>query len=354
MNSAFDQQEHGGAAAWGLEALPELLDLSVNVNPYGPPPGLLEHLQEVRWWLYPDPHAAALHRAIAASRATHPEHIVLGNGANELLWAIARAFLKPHGVFTVLEPAYSEFTRAALQVGARAAPFGRAPEAYAHALQPDELLDFLRREQTEVLYLCNPNSPTGAYLEPAFIRELSRALPEILIVLDESFLSLSEQHARSQQLYPASVLRVVSLTKDFALAGLRLGYAFGAREHIARLRREIPTWSVNSLAQAAGLFCLEQPHFLAESRERLLGDRRALEAELAERGLRCLPSVTVYLMMQTPAGVDPIELARALLERHRVLIRGCGSYGWPGWWRIAARDAASRQRFFQALQSEAL
>lgn len=349
----FSKQEHGGAAAWGYGDDPELLDLSVNVNPFGPPEELLQSLQSVKWWQYPDPAASSLRLALSELRGIPTAKIALGNGANELLWAAARAFLREGSVFTCLEPCYSEFSRAARQVLARPAPYLLEPQNYTCGLEPsiDELLAFMRREGTKLLYLCNPNSPTGAYLQPDWIRALCSRMPELLIVLDESFLSLSEQHERSAESYPDSVLRVVSLTKDFALAGLRLGYAFGAVNRIERLQAEIPNWSVNSFAQAAGLWCLQHSDFLLQSRENLLAERQLWEAELAARGLRFLASSTIFLMLQPPEP-GASALAEAFLRRHRILVRGCSSYGWPDWWRIAIRGPVERQRFFQALDSE--
>ncbi len=354
MMPDFSMQSHGGAAAWGLAADSQLLDLSVNVNPYGPPSDLIAKIQNVAWWHYPDPEAQLLKQELAATLGVSAAQLALGNGANELIWSVARTFLGADSsrVFSCFEPCYSEFRRAATQIGGRAAPWLSSPDTYLKGVQIEELAHFFRSEATAVVYICNPNSPIGAYLTPSFIKDLAKALPELMIVLDESFLSLSYHHVARAEVYPPNVIRIVSMTKDFALAGLRLGYALAAEEHIKKINANIPTWSLNSLAQEAGLWCLAHPEFLHETRARLLTDREELEAALHSRGIETLTSSTVFLMLRLPSGQE--DLASKLLARHKILLRTCGSYGWPQNLRIAARPRADRERFLQALDTELL
>ena len=353
MTSAFQEQPHGGRLAWGLD---QVLDLSVNVNPYGPSAELIAHLRTLSFREYPDPSARRLREELAHRWGERPENFLVGNGANELLWAIARACLPQQkdftsAVYTCIEPCYSEFDRAARVIGARPAPFKVKPELYG-AWSEDELCAHIDQEGTQVLYLCNPNSPTGIYLQTDFIASLLRGRPHLTIVLDESFLSLSLFHEAAARIYPDQVIRIVSLTKDFALAGLRIGYARGSAALIARLAAQIPTWSVNTLAQAAGIWCLQHEDFLTETRQLMLGDAEQLQRDLLERNtwVSLLPnrSSTIFTMLAVP---DASTKARILLEKHRVLVRSCASYGYPEYWRIAVRPEPERKVFLAALDS---
>lgn len=345
MSSLFAQQDHGGAHGLEFEGG---LDLSVNLNPYGPPPDLLEHLRALSIRSYPDPEARLLRQQIADRLGEAPDAIAIGNGANELLWAAARAFIQAGQAFACVEPCYSEFTRAALAAGGLSRPLRLLPHVFARCSSGD-LIHHIDQHDIRVLYLCNPNSPTGAYLSPDLLKEVSEARPRVAIILDESFLSLSHQHAARDERYPANCLRLVSLTKDFALAGLRLGYARGAADRIAALRAQIPNWSVNTLALEAGSWCFAHEEFLERTRPQLLREAAALADALEERSLAVLPSQTIFCLCAPP---DPLALAQRLLERHRILVRSCASYGYPNYWRIAARPAHDLQRFLQALDQE--
>lgn len=339
----FEQQEHGGS-----RGDTSIRDFSVNLNSYGPPNDLVQTLRSVSFRDYPDPEARELRRQIASVYARDSEEVWIGNGANELLWAAARILLRAGETFTCLEPCYSEFSRAARAVGAEACPLRLAPELYA-SLSLERLLAHLDHHRSDVLYLCNPNSPSGAYLQPQLLKDLCELRPQLRIVLDESFLSLSHHHDAWRERYPDRVLRIVSLTKDFALAGLRLGYALAAPAWIIRLRAQIPNWSINTLALAAGSWCLAHPEFMQNVRPALLSDTAQLDLELRRRHLRPLPSATIFVMFEIEGAQ---LLAKRLLERHRILVRSCASYGFPTWWRIAARPANERQIFFHAFDQE--
>jgi len=337
-------QEHGGRAALdGWETL-DILDLSVNVNPYGPPPGLREHLLNVAWQDYPDPHVRRLREALAQRWDWPLQGVLVGNGANELFWAIARSALGPKTRFATLEPCYSEFTRAAKQTGSTHRPLSLAENDPA-GFNFQSLSRHIAQEQVDLLYLCNPHSLTGLVWDEMLIADVAREHPKCLLVLDQSFRSLSTLAHIEEPDFPPHVIRVSSMTKDFALAGLRLGYLLADESRCQKIQAEIPTWSVNALAQTAGLWCLHQSAFLATSCQQLLEDRLSWEHEFTLRGYPTLPSSTIFFMLRIP---DAVPLAERLLSCHQILVRSCQSYAWPNWWRLAARPLTERIRFFQA------
>ncbi len=346
--SSSIEQAHGGVAAL-LGSIPnDTLDLSVNLNPYGPDPELVSILKASSWREYPDPHCQEIRKAWAQKRSWDPECLLFGNGANELLWAAARALLKAGDSFTCIEPVYSEFHRAAATVGARAHPLLSSPES-SFRITWAQLSRHIKEGNTRVVYLCNPQSPTGGYHEPEEIEAWIKTHPEVTLILDESFLSLSPHFHKAKASYPNNVLRIVSLTKDHALAGLRLGYCYGSWNIVAAMRAQIPGWSVSALAQVAALHCAQNDAFLDSSRSKIAADKQLFEAALRERHLNPLPTASIYLMLAVP---EAQQRAARLWKNHRVLVRSCSSYAYPDWWRLAIRPAAEQERFFAAFDEE--
>ncbi|WP_176736853.1 pyridoxal phosphate-dependent aminotransferase [Oligoflexus tunisiensis] len=340
---------HGGLTPDGVLPDASVLDLSVNINPYGPDADLRTFLSRQAFDQYPDPQQTELREGLARMSGRAAEEILVGNGCNELFWAAARAFLKPGLRWIAIEPNYSEFARAAARTGAEKIVL-RAREEDLFHWSLDELKGLLEHHQPALVMTSNPCSPTGFFQDMIGFSGVAQAFPRTLFCLDLSFLNLSP-HWRSSSLieWPSNVLRFHSLTKDFAIAGLRLGYVEAHPVLVHEMAQEIPTWSVNSLAQAAGIWITQNHERLAESRQLLLEDRQRLEEGLQERAFYFAPSQTVFTMLRSPRAA---ELIAGLWQHHRILLRSCASYGLPHWLRVAARPQPELQRFWKALDEE--
>jgi histidinol-phosphate/aromatic aminotransferase/cobyric acid decarboxylase-like protein len=343
---------HGGAAAQelaeiGIDAT-RALDFSVNVNPYGPCRLVVDAIRNADVHLYPDPAATAVREAIAAATGAPVEGVVFGSGATDLLWNLARVLLASGGRALVVEPAFSEFRAAAEALGGHPAAWRACPE---DGLRVDlgEVARAARNAAAEVIYLCAPTTPAGIAIRLGEVVELARRLPDATVLLDESFLSLSDQSGESSQPMPDNVVRLRSMTKEHALPGLRVGYALAPAPLARALEANRPAWSTSSVAQAAALAALAADGFVAASREQLRQDRLATAAALAALGVAPIPSVAPYLAFQVP---DAAALRRRLLV-HGVVVRDCASFGLPGFVRVAARPAHERARLVAAL-AEAL
>jgi histidinol-phosphate/aromatic aminotransferase/cobyric acid decarboxylase-like protein len=342
---------HGGLRPSELHPLgidpAAVLDLSVNVNPYGPHPDVVDAIQRARLDVYPDPEATAVREALGARWSVTPERVAFGNGASELLWALAHVLVPGGGRLLLVEPAFSELRAAAEAAGASIASWRAEP---ASGLVPD--LAILAREidQTHpaVVALATPTSPSGAAVPHDAILSLAFDHPRIHFLLDESFLSLSDGHADLDEPLPDNVLRVRSMTKDHALPGLRVGYLLAPPELVRAVDSVRQAWPTGTLAQAAALAAVALEPFVAESRSRLRSDRRALAKGLRTLGYAPLPSTAPYLVFD--AG-DAAAL-RARLLRRGVLVRDCASFGLPGFIRVAARPEPDRERLLEALAQE--
>ncbi len=152
---------------------------------------------------------------------------------------------------------------------------------------------------------------------------------------------------------PPNVVRVRSLTKDHAIPGLRLGYLVAPPAFSRRIEAGRPPWTTSAIAQAAGLAAVKDEAFIESSRERLLADRRALQAELTELGLQPVPSCTGFVVVPVPAASGDGQELRSRLLGRRILVRNCASFGLPRHIRIAARPAADRAQLLAALREVA-
>ena len=345
-------REHGGLHSDELVRLglrpDDVIDFSVNVNPYGPSPAVAEAARSARIDRYPDPTASELRQEIARQHRVPPDAIVAGNGAADLLWTLARALVRPRDAVLVVEPTFAEFRAAASAAGAEVRDW-RASPTTDFALDAAEIERQVQRTGARVLYLCSPATPSGAHLPIAEVVELATRLPRLTVLLDQAFLTLSAHHAEALTPVPPNVVRIRSLTKDHAIPGLRLGYLVAVPAFARRIEAARPPWSTSAVAQAAGRAAVQQDGFIEDCRARLLADRVQLADELGRLGLQPVPSCTGFLMVPVPDG-DGQQLRARLLAR-RILVRSCASFGLPRYIRIAARPAADRDKLHSALRA---
>ena len=343
---------HGGVSpqellAWG-HAPSALLDLSVNVNPWGPHPEVARAVQQAALGTYPQPWAADACSALAQLCDVDRGHISVGHGSTELLWAAVSLLRGAAGPLVIAGPTFSEPQLAA---HAHGVPLweqrGRQEDGFA--LDLAALSHTLEEQAASGVYLCQPNNPDGSALPALRVRELCAAHPTRLFILDQAFLALSERHADRAVRFPDNVLVVRSLTKEHALPGLRVGYALGAPDLIARLNARRPSWMVSNLAQAAVIAACRQDAYVAEVRDKLLAGRAALSSACRTLGLTVIDSVAPYFLLRVP---DADALRERLLARHAIGVRSCRSFGLPGYVRIAGCGPAERERVVAALRSE--
>jgi histidinol-phosphate/aromatic aminotransferase/cobyric acid decarboxylase-like protein len=348
---------HGGLLHDELEAAglraDEILDVSVNVNPYGPCRALRHAIAGAAIDRYPDPSSTFARRALGAFHDVAPSRVVVGNGAVDLLWTLARATLRSGDSVIIVEPAFSEMRTASERAGAVIVEHRtRAEDGFATDL---EALDArLREARPRLCYVCTPSNPAGVCVPIDVLAELAERHTGTLFVVDLSFCSLSERHADAGGRLSERIVWVRSLTKDHALAGLRVGFLVAPAALAARLEAARPPWSVNALAQAAAVAATtsEAVRFVDESRERLLGDRAYLAGGLARLDLRVHRSETIYVLVELGAAVSATELRRTMLTRHRVLVRDGTSFGLPHHIRLAARPRDDLDRVLTSLQRE--
>ncbi len=347
---------HGGdilrkAHRLGIAA-EDLLDFSASINPLGTPPAVLEAarsaLAQVRH--YPEIDALSLVEALAAHHDLPAANLLPGSGATELLALFPEVF-RPRRALLVT-PAFSEYARNLRRVGTIIDSFALRPEQN-FALSVDALLQAVKPD-TDLLLLANPGNPTGVAIEAPTLLELTRRIPQrTMIAVDEAFIDFTPQRSIISRVNQHPHLYVFrSLTKFYAIAGLRAGYMAGPADGIARLSAAKAPWSLSTPAIAAAKACLTE----AAHRQRTLVDipvlREQFAADLATLGCHVFPSSANYLLLRLPGeSPDADQLSEALLAE-RVLVRPCGNF--PPldnrYLRVAVRSRDENKTLIRALQ----
>ncbi len=299
-----------GADVWRNGKPLNVIDFSSNVNPLAPPRGLLQYLRKIvslsRY--YPEVDAISARIALANFHGLNPKNIVVGNGANELIHLVTSAF--PKGKALILAPTYSEYEQAAI---------GHGLEPYFHITKYPfdmDLSDVNLQEGTSLIYLCNPNNPTGKVIKRDaiidFQRKASRA--GAVLVVDEVHMDLSDLEKESvihEELENTVVLR--SLTKLLGIPGLRLGYSISSPTLTSKIDLVRPAWNVNVLAIEVTKNWLD-PSFIQRSKSYASRERAYISNELKKLGFDVIQSNADYVLARiswTTSG----ELKRRLLEK---------------------------------------
>jgi histidinol-phosphate aminotransferase len=327
----------------------DIVKLASNENPLGPSPlGLAAAqaaLHEIA--LYPDGAGFELKAALGKKLGVASDRIALGNGSNDVLDMAARAFLAPGTSAVWSQHAFAVYAIATQTAGA--VNIAVPAHAYGHDLAA---MRAAIRADTRVVWIANPNNPTGSFLPWAEIASFLRELPaQVLVVLDEAYgeyLPPPDRFDTTSWLerYP-NLLITRTFSKAYGLAGLRVGYALGAANVIDLLNRVRHPFNVNLPALAAAAAALDDSEFLARSYALNQAGMAQLVQGLSALGVEHLPSKGNFVLARVG---DATRINRALLQRG-VIVRPVGAYGLPEFLRVSVGLAAHNARFLDALKA---
>ncbi len=359
--SAAEPARHGGNLAQAAERLGcrpgQILDASASLVPFGPPLALRAALLAAPLRPYPDRDYRRLRQSLARHHGLDPDQLLPGNGAAELFtWAARDAAAA--GCSLVPAPGFADYQRALACWGGawRDWPLPlRWPGPGPQAFPPGS-----GAAGAAALWITNPHNPTGQLWSRASLEPLLARFA--LVICDEAFLSLVPG-GEAQSLVPLvarhpNLVVIRSLTKLFAIAGLRLGYAVADPQRLARWAAWRDPWPVNSLAGAVGEIALEQRRWIRRVGAWVGSEGPWLGQRLAELpGLVPLPSAANFLLVRGERGGQPWSLAPlrlALEQRHRILLRDCRSFTGldASWLRIGLQDRRGNRRLLRALGQE--
>lgn len=334
------------------------LDFSVNGNPLGMPDEAAQALREAAAHVgeYPDITAAALTEAVSrmlsgeCGREIPEEYLLFGNGASELFLAIVRAFSPEQIVIPV--PSFYGYEYAAEAAGSYI-EYVYLPEETGFC-PGQELLQALT-EETDLLFLTNPNNPTGQLMNAEYLHQLLEHCRQqgIIVVLDECFVEFCETDREQPKSMLGetwqydNLLLVRAFTKSFAMPGVRLGYLVCSNAELReKIRRQLPEWNLSVFAQRAGIACAEQAEgHLQNTVEYVKTERAYLRKGLEKLGIRVVSGEADFLLLYTTQPIYDRLLAKGILIRNCENFRGLGA----GYYRIAVKKHEENEVLLQEL-----
>lgn len=342
---------HGGinyAELRDMGITPEsVLDFSVCTNPFMPPPGVREIIYTAPIEQYPDSEATEFRQRLSEELGISTDNILAGSGTTELIRLIALVYFRQEDRVLILEPTYGEYEVACQIAGAQPVKQrGRAEDNFAPNIE--ETVNLVKQKHPRAVFICNPNNPTGKYLARQEVEMVLAANRNSLFILDEAYISFVDNGWSAIELISqGNVIILRSITKDYALAGLRVGYAVANQGIINSLRRVSPPWNVNVVAQKAGVIALEGMDYLERSKRKLKEAKQFLTDELCRLGLQPLPSDTNFFLVK----VGNAKRFRTALLKHGILVRDCTSFGLPEYIRLAPRTMPECKKLIAAIKA---
>jgi threonine-phosphate decarboxylase len=327
MKSTPEKVIHGGKRKYLEEkGGTPLLDFSASVNPF--PPSVAWSPDEVSLESYPDDTYCSLKEVIGAIFHRDPDEIAVGNGSIELIRSFCTSVLETGDRVAIESPTFGEYQYSARLAGA----------------------DFTSPSSpAKVRFLCNPNNPTGRLVSRKNVQKLLDTIPsDGYLFLDEAFIELADPAQSLADLRAPGLFVARSLTKSFAVPGIRFGYGFGTPDLVQRIEAVRLPWSVNAYAEAFALQAFRQIDRLEESRASIARERSWLLSRFHEMNIFADPSEANFLLLHLPQPAP--EIAESLFLRG-ILVRDCSSFGLPSAIRIAVRTHEENQILVEAVSA---
>lgn len=349
---------HGGDIYTAIEqgtTEENLLDFSANINPLGMPDAVKEAIKKAldQCSRYPDPLCRRLGSAVAEKEDLPRDNLVFGNGAADLIFRLTAAEAPKNGL--VLAPSFTEYEKALTASGCRVIRHQLSEE---NGFMLTEDIFHLLSEDLDIVFLCNPNNPTGRLIPEDLLRKIifHCRKKNIRTVVDECFIDFIREPVTVKNLSECceNLFILKAFTKNYAMAGLRLGYGICSdRRFLDKIRQAGQPWNVSLIAQEAGIAALTQDDYLKKARALIFREREVLYHGLLELGYQVFPPAANYIFFK-PGRQEPeyIRSFKEDLQAEGILIRSCDNYEGlaRGYFRTAVRTKEENQRLLQVLR----
>lgn len=328
----------------------KVVKLASNENPLGPSPAAIEAIRNEadKVHLYPDPEARALKRALAEELDVLPEQILFGNGGESTIQLVSASVISPGDEVVVPDPGFSLHEIAAAHMGG---VVKRVPLLPNYKMDLEGMLKAIT-PKTKIVYLTNPNNPTGSLVTKDELEDFAKRIPEdVFLFLDEAYY----EFARINPEYPSGleilknrpntiVLR--TFAKVCGIAGVRLGYIVSTPETISEVSKSTGVFSVNRLAQVAGLASLKDKEHIEKSVALARASLSRMMDYFDAKGLEYIPAAGNFVFVNV--NCDGREVNEALLKKG-VIIRPGFLWGWDTWLRVSCGTMEATELFIEAL-----
>ena len=307
----------------------EIIDMSSNINPLGPPPGLINylkgHVDAVS--AFPEVDAREISRLFADSGRIDPKRVLAGNGTTQIIYSIPQILEVSKAL--IVGPTYSDYEDACyLQNVTTRFVFAEAVRNFKIDINQIKL----HLENVGAVFICNPNNPTGSLIALDALESLCRSYPQTYFIIDESYLPFVEggDALSLRHLDCGNLIVLSSISKIFAIPGLRIGFMISAAPIIKRFKHFLQPWSVNSLAQLAVRHLMANKEdadaFIEKTQHHIQAERRRFFDTAKDfQNINLFPSTTNFLMAQLPYDLR-VEDVMNQLSRHKMMIRNCGNF----------------------------
>jgi histidinol-phosphate aminotransferase len=328
----------------------DVIKLASNENPLGPSPLAVEAMRNSisNVNVYPDGNCFYLKRDLAASLGCQADQLMVGNGSDEVLKLIAETFLDPGDEIIFAQPTFSEYEFVCRVMDA--VPVAVPVDSnFAHDLPA---MSGRISGRTKIVFICNPNNPTGDIVTGDALKDFLDKIPEhVIVVVDEAYREYTTDPAYPDSLaYVREGRRLISLrtfAKIYGLAGLRIGYGISSPEIISLINRVKEPFNVNCLAQVAARAALQDVEHLRRSRELVASGKSFLYGHFDRLGLKYVPTQANFIFVDI--GVDSRSAFRSLITEG-VIVRTGDIFGYPNYIRVTIGTPEQNLRFVQALQ----
>jgi len=332
----------------GLDA-GEIIKVASNENPLGPSPLAVEAMKTAvgQSHLYPDGNAFYLKNKLAAKLGVEPANLVLGNGSNEIIEFVSHVLLGTGDEVVVSQYCFAIYPLVAMIMGAKV----NAVPALGHAHDLPAMLEAIT-PATRIVWVANPNNPTGTLAKPEDVRTLVDQVPDdVLLVMDEAYYEFLDEPVDLLPLVRSgekpNLLLMRTFSKIYGLAGLRIGYGIGHPDFVSALEKVRQPFNTNAVAQAGAMAALDDEAHLANTRRTNVEGLRFFENVCVEQGIEFVPSYANFVMVRVGDGQAVFEA----MQRQGVIARPMGGYGLPGWIRLSIGTAKENQRAAESLKA---
>jgi len=328
--------------------LKEVVKLASNENPLGASPKAVEAIRKASYGLnrYPDSQSFYLKKKLAKFLNVNPSNLVLGNGSDELIDIAIKTFVEDDENIVTSEVTFLEYEIIASVYGRKLI---KVPLRY---FKYD--LESMKKKidkKTKLVFIANPNNPTGTYVTKFELRDFMNALPSnILLVIDEAydaFIDVDDYPDMLDSFRNKNIIILKTFSKSYGLAGLRIGYAVLDAELAGLMERVRQPFNINSLAQAGAQAALDDKEFLRKTRKLVLEGKDYLYDNLKKLGLAYVPSITNFILVDV--GQDGVEIFNRML-RFGVIVRDMKQYGLKNFIRVTIGTKKENERFIRVLK----
>lgn len=333
----------------GFRKTDEIVKLASNENALGPSTKALAAMRRAAKDMhrYPDGGCFLLHQALSAKLSIPADHLIFGNGSNELLELLGHSFLGAGTSIVMADRAFVVYRLIA--ASCRASVIDVPMKDYVHDL--DGMLDAIRGD-TRIVFIANPNNPTSTVVTPADIDRFMEKVPESVIVcFDEAYVELLDPKIQPDTMkFVREGRKVVILrtfSKTYGLAGLRLGYAIAPPDCVSVLERARQPFNVNAMAQAAAVAALDDDAYVRRTRVMIRRGLSYMESHFQRMGLPYVPATANFVLVKVGRGRETFEL----MQKEGVIVRPMDVYGLPDHIRITVGTESENTRCIRALKN---